>query len=134
MKSIEVMVKSLRNVAIWLFVYAIVLTASGSILLLSPVTNNFLGMLIAVSPVIPVAFILHSIMQLLQHSDELQQRIQLLSIGFSAATTGLGTFAYGLLENYIGYPQFPPLPSSFILPIMVFLWAIGMLYFKWRYR
>lgn len=134
MKSIEVMVKSLKNVVIWLFVYAIVLTASGSFLLLSPVTNRLLGILIAISPVIPVAFILISVMQLLQHSDELQQKIQLLSIVFSAVTTGLGTFAYGLLEQYIGYPQYTPLPSSFILPIMVFLWAIGMLYFKWRYR
>ena len=134
MKPIEVMVRSLRNVAIWLFVYAIVLTASGSILLLLPVTNILLGFLIGLSPVIPVTFILISIMQILQHSDELQQKIQLLSIGFSAITTGLGTFAYGLLEQYIGYPQYPPIPSTFILPIMVFLWAIGMLYFKWRYR
>ncbi len=133
MKPIEVMVRSLRDVAIWLFIYAIVLTGSGS-LLLHPSSSTVLNILVAISPVVPVAFVLRAIIQLLQHGDELQQRIQLLSIGFSATATALGTFAYGLLEFNIGLPQFPPLHSAFILPIMVLLWAVGMLFFKWRYR
>ncbi len=92
--------------------------------------GSLLTVLIIISPVIPVAFILRAVIQLLQHSDEFQQRIQLLSIGFSAAATGLLTFAYGLLET-IGYP---PFPLALILPLMVILWIIGMLYFKWRFR
>ncbi|MFZ5856077.1 MAG: hypothetical protein ACOYZ6_04540 [Chloroflexota bacterium] len=129
MKTVEVMVRSAGSIAIWLFVYAFVLTASGSMLLFIPM-GSLMRILVGISPVVPVAFVIRSIFQLLQHSDELQQRIQLFAIGFSAAATGLLTFAYGLLEN-LGYP---PMPLAFILPIMVMLWVIGMLYFKWRFR
>ncbi len=134
MKPIEVMIRSLRDVAIWLFLYVVVLTASGSALLLNPSESEIVNILIGISPVVPVAFILRAIVQILQHSDELQQKIQLLSIGFSAAATALGTFAYGQLELRIGPPAYPTIPSFLILPIMVLLWAAGMLYFRWRYR
>lgn len=133
MKPMEAMIRSLRDVAIWLLAYAIVLTGSAS-MLLHPSSSQIVNILIAISPVVPVMFILRAVVQLLQHSDELQQKIQLLSIGFSATATALGTFAYGLLEFHIGYPAFPPIPSAFILPLMVLLWTIGMLYFRWRYR
>jgi hypothetical protein len=129
MKTVEVMVRSAWSIAIWLLVYAFVLTASGSILLFTPM-SSIMRVLIGISPVVPVAFVLRSIFQLLQHSDELQQRIQLFAIGFSAAATGLLTFAYGLLEN-LGYP---PIPLALILPLMVVLWVVGMVYFKWRFR
>ena len=102
----------------------------GAGLLLKYPMGDLLRTLVIISPVIPVAFVLRSVMHLLQHTDELQQRIQLLAIGFSAVATSLLTFAYGLLEN-LGYP---PLHAAFILPMMVVLWVIGMLYFKWRFR
>jgi len=129
MKTIEVMVRSARDVAIGLFAYVISLVGSGSVLVMYPM-GPVLGALIIVSPVTPVAFVLRSFFQLLQHSDELQQRIQLFAIGFSAAATALLTFAYGLLEN-IGYP---PFRTALILPLMVVLWVVGMVYFKWRFR
>ena len=104
--------------------------AKGAWLLLDIPIGSAMGILIAISPVIPVAFVLRSVMQLLQHTDELQQRIQLFAIGFSATTTALLTFAYGLLE-WNGYPS---LPAALILPLMVVLWIVSMLYFKWRFR
>ena len=129
MKTSNVAVQSARNIFLWLFLYAVVLAASGFSLLIVPM-GSLLGFLIIISPVIPVAFVLRSIMQLLQNTDELQQRIQILSIVFSAVATGLLTFAYGLLER-LGYPHFD---TGLILPLMVVLWIIGMLYFKWRFR
>lgn len=129
MKTSNVAVQSARNIFLWLVLYAVVLAASGFSLLIVPM-GSLLGFLIIISPVIPVAFVLRSIMQLLQNTDELQQRIQILSIVFSAVATGLLTFAYGLLER-LGYPHFD---TGLILPLMVVLWIIGMLYFKWRFR
>ena len=129
MKTSNVAVQSARNIFLWLVLYAVVLAASGFSLLIVPM-GSLLGFLIIISPVIPVAFVLRSIMQLLQTTDELQQRIQILSIVFSAVATGLLTFAYGLLER-LGYPHFD---TGLILPLMVVLWIIGMLYFKWRFR
>lgn len=129
MKTSNVAVHSARNIFLWLVLYAVVLAASGFSLLVIPM-GSLLGFLIIISPVIPVAFVLRSIMQLLQNTDELQQRIQILSIVFSAVATGMLTFAYGLLER-LGYPHFD---TGLILPLMVILWIIGMLYFKWRFR
>lgn len=121
--------RSTLGVLVGLVAYFFFLAVGAGLLLDIPI-GSAMGILIAISPVIPVAFVLRSVMQLLQHTDELQQRIQLLAIGFSAVTTGLLTFAYGLLVN-LGYP---PLHSAFILPLMVILWVIGTLYFKWRYK
>ena len=129
MKTSNVAVYSARNIFLWLALYAVVLAASGFSLLVVPM-GSLLGFLIIISPVLPVALVLRSIMQLLQNTDELQQRIQILSIVFSAVATGMLTFAYGLLER-LGYPHFD---TGLILPLMVILWIIGMLYFKWRFR
>ena len=129
MKSIGIAFRSTLGVLVGLVAYFLFLGVGAGLLLKYPM-GDMLRMLVIISPVIPVAFVLRSVMQLLQHTDELQQRIQLLAIGFSATATGLLTFAYGLLEN-LGYP---PLHSAFILPLMVVLWVIGMLYFKWKYK
>ena len=129
MKPIGVAFRSTLGVLVGLIAYFLFLGIGAGLLLKYPM-GDILRTLVIISPVIPVAFVLRSVMQLLQHTDELQQRIQLLAIGFSAAATSLLTFAYGLLEN-LGYP---PLHSAFILPLMAALWVIGMLYFKWRYK
>ena len=121
--------RSTLSVLVGLIAYFLLLGVGAGLLIDIPI-RSAMGILIAISPVIPVAFVLRSVMQLLQHTDELQQRIQLMAIGFSAVVTGLLTFAYGLLEN-LGYP---PLPSAFILPLMVVLWVIGTLYFRWKFK
>jgi hypothetical protein len=66
----------------------------------------------------------------LLNGDELQQRIQLLAIGFAAGVTGLLTFSYGFLEM-IGMPH---LSSIWVLPMMILLWGIGMAYFSRKYQ
>lgn len=85
---------------------------------------------ISLSPVIPVGFVVLAIMRLMMHSDELQQRIQLFAVSFSAALTGLITFSYGFLEN-IGFPKFP---TFFVLPLLIFIWGISLRYFEKRYQ
>lgn len=83
--------------------------------------------IITLIPVIPTIFVVLAILRALRDSDELQQRIQLQAVTFSAITTGLITFSYGFLEN-VG---FPPFPTIFVLPIMFFLWGIS-LGFLWK--
>ncbi|MEW5941869.1 MAG: hypothetical protein AB1750_19570 [Chloroflexota bacterium] len=129
MKTVEVMVRSAWEIALGLMAYVIFLVGSRSMFLEYPMSPLPKALILA-SPVIPVAFVLRSIIRLLQNSDELQQRIQLFAIGFSAAATGLLTFAYGLLE----FDGYPPFPTALILPLMVILWIIGLLYFRWRFR
>jgi hypothetical protein len=86
--------------------------------------------IITLIPVIPTIFVVISIMRALNDSDELQKRIQLQAVTFSAITTGLITFSYGFLEN-IGFPSFP---TIWVLPIMFFLWGVSLGYFWKKYQ
>lgn len=85
---------------------------------------------IALLPVIPIAFVIISITRALRDSDELQQKVQYSAIMFSAVSTGLITFSYGLLEN-VG---FPPFPTIWVLPIMFMLWGFSLGYFWKKYQ
>lgn len=81
-------------------------------------------------PVIPTIFVVIAVMRALRDSDELQQKIQLQAVTFSAIVTGLITFTYGFLEN-VGFPH---LPSLFIFPLMLALWGIGAGIFARNYQ
>ena len=86
--------------------------------------------LVALTPVIPVIFMVYFFIRYLSNIDELQQRIQLLSIGFAAGTTGLLTFSYGFLEN-VGFPRISLL---WVFPIMILLWGLGQAFISRRYQ
>ncbi len=86
--------------------------------------------LVALTPVIPVAFMVYFFIRYLSNIDELQQRIQLLSIGFAAGTTGLLTFSYGFLEN-VGFPRISLL---WVFPILILLWGLGQAFISRRYQ
>lgn len=86
--------------------------------------------LAAVSPVVPAIFMVAAFVRYLNGIDELQQRIQLMAIGFSAGVTGLLTFAYGFLET-VGFPHMPLL---WIFPMLIALWGIGTAYFSRKYQ
>ncbi|GJQ51592.1 MAG: hypothetical protein HKUEN02_04390 [Anaerolineaceae bacterium] len=76
--------------------YVVLLIAS-----ISVITNvelpKAVQVVIALIPVIPTIFIVIAVMRALRDSDELQQRIQLQAVTFSAIVTGLITFSYGFL-------------------------------------
>jgi len=86
--------------------------------------------LVAVTPVIPAMFMVMAFIRYLNDIDELQQRIQLMAIGFAAGVTGLATFAYGFLET-IGFPH---IPLVWIFPMIIFLWGLGTAYFSRKYQ
>ena len=85
---------------------------------------------ITLIPVTPTIFVLLAVMRALRDSDELQQKIQLQAVTFSAIVTGLITFTYGFLEN-VGFPH---LPLLFIFPLMLALWGIGAGIFARNYQ
>lgn len=86
--------------------------------------------LVAVTPVVPAIFMVISFVRYLNGIDELQQRIQLMAISFSAGVTGLLTFAYGFLET-VGFPHMSLL---WIFPLLIALWGIGTAYFSRKYQ
>jgi hypothetical protein len=85
---------------------------------------------LALTPVIPVTFMVYSFLKYLGSIDELQQRIQLLAIGFAAGTTCLMTFSYGFLE-VVGFPPISPL---WIFPTMILLWGLGLVIISRRFE
>jgi hypothetical protein len=109
--------------------YAVVLIASVRVIKTFELTEP-LKSIIALLPTIPIVFVILAIMRALRESDELQQKVQFNAIMFSAVTTGLITFSYGLLEN-VG---FPPFPTIWILPIMFMLWGLSLAYFWRKYQ
>ena len=91
---------------------------------------NLARVIIALTPVVPVVSMIYSFLRYLSNVDELQQRIQLLAIGFAAGTTSLLTFSYGFLEN-VGFPSISLL---WVFPIMILLWGIGLAIIARRYQ
>ncbi|PWH15079.1 MAG: hypothetical protein DDG60_06485 [Anaerolineae bacterium] len=86
--------------------------------------------LVAITPVIPAIFMVVAFVRYLNGIDELQQRIQLMAIGFSAGVTGLLTFAYGFLET-VGFPH---ISLIWIFPLLIALWGVGTAYFSRKYQ
>ena len=86
--------------------------------------------IVALAPVIPVIFMIFAFLRYLNGIDELQQRIQLLAIGFAAGTTSMLAFSYGFLEN-VG---FPPISLMWVFPIMIGLWGIGLAFISRKYQ
>ena len=86
--------------------------------------------IVSLAPVVPIIFMILSFLKYLNSIDELQQKIQLLAIGFAAGVTSLLTFSYGFLEN-VG---FPPISLLWVFPTMILLWGFGLVFISRRYQ
>lgn len=76
--------------------------------------------LMALTPIVPIGFALYFQIRAFQSVDELQQRISGQAMMISALAVGLGTFAYGFLEQ-IGFPRF----STFLFfPMLIAGWGV----------
>jgi low affinity Fe/Cu permease len=122
-------IQYLKELFFAVIMYVVILIVSVS-LLRNYEFSRVWQIVIALSPALPVVFIVIILMRMLNNSDELQQRVNLLAVTFSAALTGLITFSYGILEN-IGFPK---LPTLAVFPILFVLWGIGLGYFTTRYE
>jgi hypothetical protein len=76
---------------------------------------------VAVTPMVPMFFLLWVYLWYLRHIDELQRQIQLEGLGFAFAGTALITFGYGFLQT-VGFPD---VSWFMVWPIMGALWGIG---------
>lgn len=129
MNQKQIMSRYGRELMLASIAYAILLVAS-IITLQRFELSKALQVVVALLPAIPTAFVIIAIMRMLISSDELQQRIQLYAVSFSAALTGFITFSYGFLEN-VGFPKF----STFLIfPMLVAFWGISLAYFSRKYQ
>ena len=125
----QVMQRYLREFFFAMSMYVVVLI--GSVTLLENYKFPKLWQIvISITPALPIIFVIIALMRLLRDSDELQQRLNLYATTFSAVSTGLLTFSYGLLEN-VGFPK---MPTFAVFPMLFVLWGIGLGYFAKRYE
>jgi hypothetical protein len=93
------------------------------------VDNAALRALIALAPVLPIGLGLVVIRRRIRGLDELERRIHFEAVVFAFCATAVLTFAYGLLENV----DFPRIDLTWILPLMIALWALGQAIARRRY-
>ncbi|MEP3329766.1 hypothetical protein [Sedimentitalea sp.] len=109
--------------------YAATLFISQSLLAHYPESQS-IRVLVALSPMLPAAFICGVVVRSIRNLDELQLRLQLEALAISFAGTALFTFSYGFLEG-IGLPKI----SMFVVwPLMATLWVIGVILGRLRFR
>ena len=116
-----------RANVLWMMVYALLLAATHGFIAHHP--NSVWRYPVAVSPMIPLAFIARATLQQLARLDELQRRIQLDALALTVLATALLTLTYGFLEK-VGFPHISVL---WIWPWMAAIWGITTLVAKRRY-
>ena len=129
MNQKNLMRRYMKELFLSMSAYIVILTASLTVLK-NYEFSKLWQVVISISPAVPVVFVIVAIMRLLQDSDELQQRVQLLATSFSAALTGFITFSYGFLEN-VGFPKFP---TFLVFPLLIAIWGISLGYFGRKYK
>jgi hypothetical protein len=89
-----------------------------------------LGYAIAFLPIIPSALALWAFMRMFRGFDELQRRIQLEAVAFSFLATCLITLTWAFQQN-AGLPRFD---VSWVAPLLIALWGLGLGIAKRRYE
>lgn len=91
-----------------------------------------LKVLVALLPVVPVAFVMRAMLHLLLGSDELEQKLQLQAISIAAMTVALLSFAAAFLESAGLLPLKNPL--IWVLPAMFAVYGVAGWWVRRGYR
>ena len=89
-----------------------------------------MGYCIAFLPIIPSIFALLAFLRFFRGLDELQRRIQLEAVVFSFLGTCFITLTWAFQQN-AGLPRFD---VSWVAPLLIALWGIGVGIAKRRYE
>ncbi len=108
--------------------YSIMVPAS--VWLLRGHQHTPLGYAIAFLPIVPSALALCAFMRMFRGLDELQRRIQLEAVAFSFLATSLITLTWAFQQN-AGLPRFD---VSWVAPLLILLWGLGLGIAKRRYE
>lgn len=110
--------------------YVIVLTASVLTLRSYPDPDAAWRIPVALLPVIPAIVLILVFVRHLRRMDELQRSIQLEALAIGFGGTAVLTFGYGFLQG-VGFPL---LNWTFVFPLMIGLWGIGVAIAGRRYQ
>ncbi len=85
----------------------------------------------AIAPIGPAMLMLRAYVTFVNAVDEFQRRIQSEAVMIAAGVTGFGTFTYGFLEEWAGFPH---LPLIWVLPILIASWGVALCIVRLRYK
>ena len=85
---------------------------------------------LVLAPLVPLLVFMGVLVRMIQHMDELQQRICLESVFIAFIGSLTAAFVFGGLEQAGVWRP----PWSAIGTIMMTTWAAGYLYSSWKYR
>ena len=87
-------------------------------------------MVIALSPMIPVAFVFAAIVRCVLRMDELMRRICMDSLALAGGATALLAVTYGLIEG----PALPKLSAWWTYSTFMTAWLVATIFVRRRYR
>lgn len=85
---------------------------------------------VALTPIVPIAAVFASIVQLMQNIDELERQIRLEALAIAAGVTAILAITYGFLE----VAQFPRPSAWFTYAVVMISWAIATPFVARKYR
>lgn len=85
----------------------------------------------AILPILPALMMLRAYITFVNGIDEFQRRIQSEAVMIAAGVTAFGTFSYGFLEEWAGFPH---LPLIWVLPILIGSWGVALCFVRLRYK
>lgn len=92
---------------------------------------HWLIIVAAIVPILPALMMLRAYITFVNGIDEFQRRIQTEAVMIAAGITGFGSFTYGFLEEWAGFPH---LPLIWVLPILIFSWGAALCFVRLKYK
>ncbi|KGJ05323.1 hypothetical protein SAMN04487972_10625 [Paracoccus halophilus] len=121
--------RGLLLIFVGLAAYAAMLFASQR-LLAAGIEARPARILIALSPMLPAAFICGAVVWSIRQMDELQRKLQFEALALSFSGTALITFGYGFLEG----AGFPKISMFAVWPLMAAIWFVGVVIGRLRFK
>ncbi len=94
---------------------------------------QWVAITLALASAAPSLLMMRAYMRRFNGLDEFQQRVQMESMLAASAIIGFGTFTYGFLESFAGFPSIDG-ALLWVFPAMCFVWGIAQFLVARRYK
>lgn len=103
----------------------------GGVLAIKQDLPHWAVVVIALLPILPALLMLRAYLVFLKSTDEFHRQMQGEAVAIAAGLTGFGSFTYGFLEEWAGFPH---LPLIWVLPVLIFFWGVALCIVRLRYK
>ncbi len=94
---------------------------------------QWVAIALALASAAPALLMMRAYMRRFNGLDEFQRRVQMESMLAASAIVGFGTFTYGFLESFAGFPSIDG-ALLWVFPATCFVWGIAQIFVARRYK